>query len=185
MLKASSTQRDAGRCLLSAAGRNSATKGGTDSVPFSDGSSTNSAVGKLEPRVNLDRKPYLISVHSALIGSEDEHLPMRSALEIRLLKYQDSSHYRRNDLGLLFAIRRGFLYSADRLREQRLGTLRRSLKMPLGGFRGFCHAIAAELVNDGAPISVAQSQPRHSNTLIALGQYGHAVPQSQRDALRY
>jgi hypothetical protein len=75
-----------------------------NSVPFSDGSSTNSAVGKLEPPVNLDRKPYLISVHSALIGSQNEHVPMRSALEIRLRKYQDSSHYRKNDLGLLFAI---------------------------------------------------------------------------------
>ena len=69
-------------------------------------------------------------------------------------------------------------YAADKLREYKLRPLLRSLKMPLGGFHGFRHAVATELIDGGAPITVVQAQLRHSDARITLGLYGHVVPQS-------
>jgi len=48
---------------------------------------------------------------------------------------------------------------------------------------GFRHAVASELIDSGAPISVVQTQMRHSDPRITLGIYGHVIPQSQRDAI--
>jgi integrase len=109
---------------------------------------------------------------------------MPSALEIRLLKYLASSRYRKNDLGVLFASRRGRPFSADKLLEQRLRPLLRSLKMPLGGFHGFRHAEATELIDRGAPITVVQAPLRLSDARITLALYGHVVPHSKRDAVK-
>jgi len=51
-------------------------------------------------------------------------LPMPPALESRLKRYLSSRHFRENDLGLLFANRRGRPYSANKLREKKLRPLR-------------------------------------------------------------
>jgi integrase len=110
-------------------------------------------------------------------------LPMPPALETRLRVYLASRHYRKSDLGLLFANRRGRPHSADKLREQKLRPLLRLLGMPLGGFHGFRHAVATELIDSGAPITVVQAQLRHSDARITLGLYGHVIPESQREAV--
>lgn len=110
-------------------------------------------------------------------------LPMPPALELRLKKYLKSPEYRQNSLHLLFANRRGRPYSANKLREKKLRPLLVELGMPLGGFHAFRHAVASELIDSGAPITVVQSQLRHSDPRITLGLYGHVIPQSQRDAV--
>src|ERR1700726_1566281 len=60
-------------------------------------------------------------------------LPMPAALESRLRKHLSSRHYRKNDLGLLFANRRARPYSANKLREKELRPLLTKLRIPLAG----------------------------------------------------
>lgn len=79
--------------------------------------------------------------------------------------------------------RRGRPYSANKLREKKLRPLLTRLRMPLTGFHAFRHAVASELIDSGAPITVVQAQLRHSDPRITLGLYGHVIPQSQRDAV--
>ena len=110
-------------------------------------------------------------------------LPMPAALETRLMTYLASKHFRSNPLGLLFINRRGRAYSANKLREKKLRPLLAELGIPLAGFHAFRHAVATELIDSGAPITVVQAQMRHSDARITLGLYGHVVPQSQRDAV--
>jgi hypothetical protein len=110
-------------------------------------------------------------------------LPMPAALESRLRKHLSSRHYRKNDLGLLFANRRPRPFSANKLREKKLRPLLTKLRIPLAGFHAFRHAVASELIDSGAPITVVQAQLRHSDPRITLGLYGHVIPQSQRDAV--
>jgi integrase len=110
-------------------------------------------------------------------------LPMPSALEARIRTYLASSHYRKNDLGLLFSNCRGRPYSPNKLREKKLRPLLCSLGIPVGGFHGFRHAVATEMIDSGTPITVVQAQLRHSDARITLGLYGHVIPKSQRDAV--
>ena len=110
-------------------------------------------------------------------------LPMPSALETRLRQHLASGHYRGNDLGLLFSNRRGHPYSANKLREKKLRPLLCSLGIPVGGFHGFRHAVATEMIDSGTPITVVQAQLRHSDARITLDLYGHVIPESQRDAV--
>jgi integrase len=110
-------------------------------------------------------------------------LPMPAALETRLKGYLSSRHYRKDDLGLLFANRRGRPFSANKLREKKLHPLLAELGIPQAGFHAFRHAVASELIDSGAPITVVQAQLRHSDPRITLGLYGHVIPQSQREAV--
>ncbi len=110
-------------------------------------------------------------------------LPMPVALERRLKAFLASRYYRKNDLGLLFVNRRGRPYSANKLREKKLRPLLTKLDIPLAGFHAFRHAVATELIDAGAPITVVQAQLRHSAPSITLGLYGHVIPKSQRKAV--
>lgn len=141
---------------------------------------------------DLDFKRKLINVRCSTYGGQlgtpksaasIADLPMPSALETWLRTYLASNHYRRNDLGLLFVNRRGRPYSANKLREKKFRPLLCLLGMPLGGFHGFRHAVATEMIDSGAPITVVQAQLRHSDARITLGLYGHVIPESQRDAV--
>jgi len=141
---------------------------------------------------DLDFKRKLINVRCSTYGGQlgtpksaasIADLPMPSALETRLRTYLASSHYRKNGLGLLFVNRRGRPYSANKLREKKLRSLLCLLGMPLGGFHGFRHAVATEMIDSGAPITVVQAQLRHSDARITLGLYGHIIPESQRNAV--
>ena len=110
-------------------------------------------------------------------------VPMPRVLESRLKSYLASRHYRQNNLGLLFVNRRGRPYSANKLREKKLRPLLTELGIPLAGFHAFRHAVASEMIDGGAPITVVQAHLRHSDPRITLGLYGHVIPQSQRDAV--
>jgi integrase len=110
-------------------------------------------------------------------------LPMPPALEARLKTYLESRHHRKDSTGLLFVNRRGRPYSANKLREKKLHPLLVELGIPVAGFHAFRHAVAGELIDSGAPITVVQAQLRHSDPRITLGLYGHVIPQSQRDAV--
>ena len=141
---------------------------------------------------NLDFRRRLIKVRCSTYGGKlgapksaasIADLPMPAALERRLQAYLASRDYRKNKLGLLFANRRGRPHSANKLREKKLRPLLSSLKIPLGGFHGFRHAVATELIDSGAPITVVQAQLRHSDARITLGLYGHVIPESQREAV--
>jgi integrase len=128
------------------------------------------------------------SVYAGQIGtpkSEESKndLPMPLALESRIRAYLKSQQYRENEYGLLFANRRKRPYSANKLREKKLRPLLVELRIPLAGFHAFRHAVATELIDSGAPITVVQAQLRHSDPRITLGLYGHVIPQSQRDAV--
>ena len=141
---------------------------------------------------DLDFKRKLINVRCSTYGGQlgtpksaasIADLPMPSVLETRLQAYLASNQYRKNDLGLLFANRRGRPCSANKLRENKLHPLLYLLGMPLGGFHGFRHAVATEMIDSGAPITVVQAQLRHSDARITLGLYGHVIPESQRNAV--
>ena len=110
-------------------------------------------------------------------------LPLPAALEARLKAYLESRHYHKNDFGLLFVNRRGRPFSANKLREKKLRPLLAELGIPVAGFHAFRHAVASELIDSGAPITVVQAQLRHSDPRITLGLYGHVIPQSQREAV--
>ena len=111
------------------------------------------------------------------------NVPMPRVLESRLKSYLASRHCRQNSLGLLFVNRRGRPYSANKLREKKLRPLLAELGIPLAGFHAFRHAVASEMIDSGAPITVVQAHLRHSDPRITLGLYGHVIPQSQRDAV--
>jgi integrase len=111
-------------------------------------------------------------------------LPMPAQLEKRILAYLRSDVYRQNALDLLFVNRRSRPFSANKLREKKLRPLLIELGIPIAGFHAFRHAVASELIDSGAPITVVQAQLRHSDPRVTLGLYGHVVPQSQRDAVR-
>jgi len=128
------------------------------------------------------------SVYNGAIGTPKSKastadLPMPTALGIRLKNHLESAHYEENVLGLLFVNRRGRPYSANKLREKKLQPLLAELGIRRAGFHSFRHAVASELIDSGAPISVVQTQMRHSDPRITLGIYGHVIPQSQRDAV--
>jgi integrase len=128
------------------------------------------------------------SVYAGQIGTPKSRasiadLPLAPALEARLKTYLASKEFRQNNLGLLFINRRGRPYSANKLREKKLRPLLTELGIPLAGFHAFRHAVATELIDSGAPITVVQAQLRHSDARITLGLYGHVIPQSQRDAV--
>ena len=110
-------------------------------------------------------------------------LPMPPALETRLRTYLASNQYGKNGLGLLFVNRQGRLYSANELREKKFRLLLRLLGIPLGGFHAFRHAVATEMIDNGAPITVVQAQLRHSDARITVRLYGHVIPESQRHAV--
>ncbi len=142
---------------------------------------------------DLDFRRKLLNVrcstYSGQIGTPKSaasiaDLPMPAALEARLKAYLESRHYHKNDFGLLFVNRRGRPFSANKLREKKLRPLLAELGIPLAGFHAFRHAVASELIDSGAPITVVQAQLRHSDPRITLGLYGHVIPQSQREAVR-
>lgn len=110
-------------------------------------------------------------------------LPMPDTLETRLKEYVASTHYQKNEAGLLFANRRGRPYSANNLQERKLRPLLDKLKLPAGGFHAFRHAVATELIDRGAPVTVVQAQLRHSDPRTTLGLYARVIPQSQREAV--
>ncbi len=110
-------------------------------------------------------------------------VPMPDALAKLLLAFLEGKVYRENPLGLVFCNRNNRPYNDNRLREYRLSPLLESLKIRRVGFHAFRHAVASELIESGAPITVVRDQLRHSDVRITLGIYGHVIGNSQRNAV--
>jgi integrase len=51
------------------------------------------------------------------------------------------------------------------------------------GLHAFRHGLATELAEASVPITVLQTQMRHTDVKTALRIYTHSIPQSQRDAM--
>jgi integrase len=141
---------------------------------------------------DLDFRRKTISIrHSAYNGTlgspkseaSKADVPMPDALAKILRGFIDGKNYRKNDLGLLFCNRRNRPYSDNKLREKDLRPLLESLKIRRIGFHAFRHAVASELIEGGAPITVVRDQLRHSDVRITLGIYGHVIGDSQRRAV--
>ena len=100
-----------------------------------------------------------------------------------LRAFLENKAYRENPLGLVFSNRNNRPYSDNKLREYHLAPLLESLKIRRVGFHAIRHAVASELIESGAPITVVRDQLRHSDVRITLGIYGHVIGNSQRNAV--
>ena len=111
-------------------------------------------------------------------------LPMPSALEAMLRNYLER-HYKPNPKGILFTNRWGTnSMKRESLVQFVLRPIQKRLGMPLrGGLHAFRHGLATELADASVPITVLQSQMRHSDVKTTLRIYAHVIPQSQRDAM--
>jgi integrase len=112
-------------------------------------------------------------------------LPMPSELESVLRNYLDS-HGQPNEGRILFSAKSG-----TRARSRRnvvvhgLHPVLRKLGIPTlnAGRHAFRHGLATALVEASAPISVLQTQMRHSDVSTTLRLYTHAIQQSHRAAM--
>jgi integrase len=143
-------------------------------------------------REHLDFRRKVISIRGAVyegkLGTPKSQasmadLPMPEALVERLRDYEWNPAKKENPLGFLFLNLDGRPYSANRLRERKLHRVLAKLGIKQTGFHSFRHGVASELIDSGAPITVVQTQMRHSDPRITLGIYGHVIPQSQRAAI--
>lgn len=143
-------------------------------------------------REDLDFRRKVISVRGSVYEGEVgtpkskasiADLPMPGALAERLRDYEWNPARKDNPLGFLFLNRSGRPYSANNLRERKLHPVLAKLGISQTGFHSFRHAVASELIDSGAPITVVQTQMRHSDPRITLGIYGHVIPQSHRAAI--
>lgn len=145
-------------------------------------------------RVDLDFDKKVIHVeHSAYNGmlgtpkseASKADVPMPDALAKKLQAFIEDKNYRKNPTGLLFCNRRNRPYSDNKLREKHLTPLLVSLKMNRPGikFHAIRHAVASEMIDAGAPITVVRDQMRHSDVRVTLGIYGHTIGTAQKDAM--
>jgi integrase len=132
--------------------------------------------------IHVRRSVYMGTLQTPKSKASVADLPMPSVLESRLKDYL-TRNWRKNETGLLFCNRNGRPYSANKLREKRLHPILDSLGIRRCGFHAIRHGVASELIENGAPLTVVQSQMRHSDARITLGRYGHVVGDSQRNAV--
>ena len=143
-------------------------------------------------REHLDFRRRVISIRGSVyegkVGTPKSKasiadLPMPDVLGERLRNYEWNPAKKENPLGFLFLNRDGRPYSANRLRERKLHPVLAKLGIEQTGFHSFRHGVASELIDSGAPITVVQTQMRHSDPSITLGIYGHVIPETQRAAI--
>ena len=132
--------------------------------------------------IHVRRSVYMGILQTPKSKASIADLPMPAALESRLKDYL-ASNWRQNETGLLFCNRNGKPYSANKLREKKLHPILDGLNIRRCGFHAIRHGVASELIELGAPLTVVQSQMRHSDARITLGRYGHVVGDSQRNAV--
>jgi integrase len=112
-------------------------------------------------------------------------LPMTTALESKLRDYIQH-HWKPNTSQILFPNHCG-----DRPRSRKsvvlsgLKPVSKKLGIPSYdvGLHAFRHGLATELVEAAAPLTVLQSQLRHSDIRTTLKLYSHVIPESQRAAM--
>jgi site-specific recombinase XerD len=96
---------------------------------------------------------------------------MPPALEKRLKDFL-LKNYRENPNGYLFANRNGNSYSVGKVTEYGLWPVQKALKIERTGLHAFRHAAASELLDEGAPLTVVQSQLRHRDARTTLQNFG-------------
>lgn len=108
-------------------------------------------------------------------------LPMPTPLASRLKAYLQS--WRPNSAGLLFATAHGTPLCANNVVQRQLWRVLDKLKIPRCGLKAFRHMHASLLVDEGAPLTVAQAQLGHADPRMTLGVYSHVIGESQRNAV--
>ena len=143
--------------------------------------------------LNFDRKTIRVNKSSDDLTREIRQpktkcsvalLPMPSALETVLRNYIKT--WTPNPSGLLFASRCGLKpRTRTNIVRNGLKPVLRKLGIPSAntGLHAFRHGLATELVERAVPVTVLQSQMRHSDVRTSLKVYAHLIPQSQRDAM--
>lgn len=108
-------------------------------------------------------------------------LPMPKPLASRLKVYLQS--WRPNPAGLLFATANGTPLCANNVVQRELWPVLDILKIPRCGLKAFRHMHASLLVDEGAPVTVAQAQLGHADPRVTLGIYSHVIGDSHRNAV--
>jgi integrase len=135
-------------------------------------------------RVNKSSDDNTREIRQPKTKASVAQLPMPSALAATLRNYL--LHLKPNAGGILFPTRNG---TRPRSRDNvvRVGlkpALRKlGIRAENTGLHAFRHGLATELAESSVPITVLQSQMRHSDVKTTLRIYTHAIPQSQRDAM--
>lgn len=108
-------------------------------------------------------------------------LPMPKPLASRLKAYLQS--WRPNPAGLLFATANGTPLCANNVVQRALWPVLDRLKIPRCGLKAFRHMHASLLVDEGAPVTVAQAQLGHADPRVTIGIYSHVIGDSHRNAV--
>ena len=108
-------------------------------------------------------------------------IPLPKRLAARLKGYLQRLHP--NPAGLLFATAKGTPLCANNVVQRHLWPLLDKLKIPRCGLKAFRHMHASLLVDEGAPVTVAQAQLGHADPRVTLGIYSHVVGESHRNAV--
>jgi integrase len=124
------------------------------------------------------RSAYYSKLQSPKTRRSIRVLPMPRPLVRRLKAYLKT--WRPNPAGILFATGNGTPMCANNVVQRRLWPILDKLGIPRCGLKAFRHTHSTLLVDDGAPIAVAQAQLGHSDARTTLGIYSHAIPDSQR-----
>jgi integrase len=107
-------------------------------------------------------------------------LPLPEALAVMLADYR--TRWRSNDLGLLFANRRGSPIGAQYVRRKVLHPIREKLGIPRGAFHAFRHGHATTMFSSGANPKVVQDGMGHSDLKTTM-RYTHAISRDRREAV--
>ena len=148
------------------------------SILFPSGSDVDFTEKIIRVRQSLDAVTRQVQPVKSNASSAD--VPLPSQLEVRLRKHLQT-HDGKTDL--LFTIRHGRPYSANKLRAKVLHPLLEKLGIPRGGFHSMRHGVTSALLADGATPAVVQKQLRHSDPRITLGVYAHVIGDQQRSAV--
>jgi integrase len=108
-------------------------------------------------------------------------IPLPEVLVALLAAYRTC--WRPNDMGLLFANRKGGPIGAQYVRRKVLHPIREQLGIPRGAFHAFRHGHATAMFSEGdANPKVVMDNMGHSDIKTTM-RYTHAVPADRRDAV--
>jgi len=131
--------------------------------------------------LHIRRAAWCGHVQTVKSKSSRAPLPMPDALADILRQYLTA--WRPNPEKLLFSNRLGRPYNANKVVQKGLWPILEKLSIEHCGLHAFRHTHTSLLLEVGASPAVAQAQLRHSDARITLGVYGHAIGDSQRNAV--
>jgi integrase len=131
--------------------------------------------------LHIRRSVWCGTVQTVKSKSSRAPLPMPDALSEILRHYLET--WRPNPAKLLFVNRLGRPYNANKVVQRGLWPILEKLGIEHCGLHAFRHTHTSLLLEVGASPAVAQAQLRHSDARITLEVYGHAIGDSQRNAV--